>query len=98
RAFKIDISLGREPIFLESSKWLRSPNSGLFLSQIQNGTVVKKGEVVGTIMDPFGKIERKIKAPREGFVLCVNEAPTVYKGDALFHLGNIVAEEKVVKN
>ncbi len=90
RSFKVDISLGREPVFLGQSKWLRAPNSGLFLAQVRNGSAVKKGEILGIIMDPFGKIERKVKAARDGFVLCVNEAPTVYKGDAIFHIGREV--------
>lgn len=90
RSFKMDISLGREPVFLVQSKWLRAPNSGLFLAQVRNGSAVKKGEILGIIMDPFGKIERKVKAARDGFVLCVNEAPTVYKGDAIFHIGREV--------
>ena len=87
RSFKIDISLGRTPVFMEQSKWLRAPNSGLFLAQIKNGSPVKRGDLLGIVMDPFGKIERKIKATKDGFVLCVNEAPTVYKGDAIFHIG-----------
>ncbi|MCO5258859.1 MAG: succinylglutamate desuccinylase/aspartoacylase family protein [Crocinitomicaceae bacterium] len=86
RSFKIDISTGRDPIFLTESKWLRAPNSGLFLPQVQNGNRVNKGAVIGLIMDPFGKIERTVKAQRNAVVLCVNEAPTVYKGDAIFHL------------
>lgn len=90
RSFKIDISVGREPVFLEESKWLRAPNSGLFLAQVKNGSAVKKGELLGIIMDPFGKVERKVKALRDGVVLCVNEAPTVYKGDAIFHVGREV--------
>lgn len=87
RSFKIDASTERTPVFLGQSKWLRAPNSGLFLAQVKNGSPVKKGELLGIVMDPFGKIERKIKAPRDGVVLCVNEAPTVYKGDAIFHMG-----------
>jgi uncharacterized protein len=87
RQFKIDISAGRSPIFLSQSKWLRAPNSGLFLAQVKNGERIQKGDLLGIIMDPFGKIERKIKAAKEGVILCVNEAPTVYKGDAIFHVG-----------
>lgn len=87
RSFKVDVSPGRTPVFLGQSKWLRATNSGLFLAQVKNGSSVKKGELLGIIMDPFGKVERKIKAPKDGFVLCVNEAPTVYKGDAIFHIG-----------
>lgn len=93
RSFKINIAEGRHPKFLVDSKWLRSPNSGLFLPQVKNGSTVKKGDILGIIMDPFGKIERKIKCPRDGVILCLNEAPTVYKGDAIFHLGEEMATE-----
>lgn len=87
RSFKIDTSTNRAPVFLGQSKWLRAPNSGLFLAQVKNGSKVKKGELLGIIMDPFGKIERKVKSSKDGVVFCVNEAPTVYKGDAIFHIG-----------
>jgi hypothetical protein len=90
RSFKIDISKDREPIFLSSSKWLRAPHSGMFQAVAENGSEVKKGEVIGILTDPFGNMEKKIKAPNDGFIICLNESPVVYKGDAIFHL----AEEK----
>lgn len=87
RTFKIDISLDREPRFIVDSKWIRATHSGLFLPQITNGSSVKKGDTLGIVMDPFGKIERKIKASKAAVVICVNEAPIVYKGDAILHIG-----------
>lgn len=90
RSFKIDISEGREPIFLKSSKWLRAPISGLFLTTVANGKFVEKGEVLGVVSDPFGKLEKRVKAPNSGYVFCLNEAPIVYKGDAVFHMGQEV--------
>jgi uncharacterized protein len=87
RTFKIDISKDRAPIFIKESKWLRSPNSGMFQTIAKNGSKVEKGEIIGLITDPFGKIERKIKSPNEGYIICLNESPVVYKGDAIFHIG-----------
>ncbi len=86
RSFKIDISQGREPILLKKSKWLRSPNSGMFQAIVENGAAIKKGEVIAIVTDPFGKMEKKIKAPNDGYIICLNESPVVYKGDALFHI------------
>ena len=86
RAFKME-SVERKPIIIESSKWLRSPQSGVFQAQIKNGQLVHEGTVLGIVSDPYGGVERKIKAHMEGFVICVNEAPLVNKGDALFHIG-----------
>lgn len=86
RSFKAEKS-EREPIFIKDSRWIRAMNSGVLVVLIENGVLVEKGDVLGVITDPFGKIERKIKASLDGYVFCVNEAPVVNKGDAIFHIG-----------
>jgi uncharacterized protein len=87
RTFKIDISKDRTPVILSESKWMRSPNSGMFQATVTNGARVTKGEVIGIVTDPYGKIERKVKAHSDGYIICLNESPVVYKGDAIFHIG-----------
>jgi predicted deacylase len=87
RTFKIDISKDRKPYFLGESKWMRSPNSGMFQAEVENGAEVKKGDVIGMVTDPYGKFEKKVKAIVDGFIICLNESPVVYKGDAIFHIG-----------
>lgn len=87
RSFKTDNSEHRKPVFIRQSKWIRASHSGMFCLQVENGAKVSPGTVLGIITDPFGKIERKVKAAIEGYVFCVNETPVVNKGDALFHVG-----------
>ena len=87
RTFKFDISKDREPIFLSESKWMRAPNSGMFQATAQNGSKVTKGDVIGLVTDPYGNFERKVKANSTGYIICSNESPVVYKGDAIFHIG-----------
>lgn len=77
-----------EPVIIQKSKWLRAPYSGLFQSQIKNGTSVKAKEVIGRISDPFGDFEKKIKAPYDCHIFGLNTAPIVYKGDAIFHISS----------
>src|SRR5690606_17049913 len=62
RSFKIDISEGRSPVLLRDSKWMRAPISGLFQVLVENGKPVAKGDVLGLVTDPYGKLEKKIKA------------------------------------
>jgi predicted deacylase len=50
------------------------------------GTFVEKGEILGTVSDPFGVTEKAIKAPFAGYIICNNHAPIVNQGDALFHI------------
>lgn len=87
RTFKFDISKERIPIFLSESKWMRSPNSGMFQAIVKNGSKVTKGDVIGLVTDPYGNFERKVKASSTGYIICSNESPVVYKGDAIFHIG-----------
>lgn len=89
RSFKLDISSERSPLKLLDSKWMRAPMSGLFQSTVDNGAKVSKGDVIGLVTDPFGSVEKKVKSIMDGYVFCVNEAPIVYKGDAIFHLGSV---------
>jgi predicted deacylase len=86
RNYKFDISKERQPIFAAESKWMRAPSSGMFQCFVPNGTKVQKGDILALITDPYGKYEKQIKANQEGYVICINEASVVYRGDAIIHL------------
>lgn len=75
-----------EPIIINTSSWVRAKFSGMFRSDMPNGSHVNKDERIGTITDPFGDFERIVKAPRDGYIICVNHNPIVNQGDALIHL------------
>lgn len=78
----------KKTIFLNTRKWLRAPTAGMFIPQIANGTAVKKNDVLGVITDAFSKRNKKVKAPYDGFIFCVNHQAVVNQGDALFHIGS----------
>ena len=78
-----------ENIVIKSSTWIRAKSSGIFLSEVEYGTYVKKGEVVGTLNDPFGEFTTKIKSLQNGYVIGLNHDPIVHQGDALMHIGVI---------
>ncbi|MFZ9587362.1 MAG: succinylglutamate desuccinylase/aspartoacylase family protein, partial [Crocinitomicaceae bacterium] len=86
RNYKIDLTKDREPIFLNESKWMRAPSSGMFQALVQNGSAVTKGDVIGIVTDPYGNYEKKIKATQDGYIVCSNESPVVYKGDAIMNI------------
>jgi hypothetical protein len=74
-------------IIIKHSTWLRAQYGGLFRFFVKDGTKVEKGAVIGVISDPYGKFEYKIKIPQSGYIIGLNHAPIVYKGDAILHLG-----------
>tara|TARA_B110000238_G_scaffold201158_1_gene255358 strand:- start:4965 stop:5915 length:951 start_codon:yes stop_codon:yes gene_type:complete len=81
-----EITVKKTPIFVEKAKWLRASYSGMFKIMAKNGTFVKKKEVLGIIQDPFGEFKKKVYAPFDGHIFCINKTPIVNKGDALFHV------------
>tara|TARA_R110002049_G_scaffold45022_3_gene131607 strand:+ start:3389 stop:4339 length:951 start_codon:yes stop_codon:yes gene_type:complete len=81
-----EITVRETPIFIEKAKWLRASHSGMFKIRVANGSFVKKKEVLGVIQDPFGEFKKKVYAPFNCHIFCINKTPIVNKGDALFHV------------
>jgi predicted deacylase len=79
-----------KPIVVKKSKWLRATHSGMFHVHIKNGSWVTKKTVLGIVTDPFGSFERKIYAPFDCYIFCVNISPIVNRGDALFHVSLVI--------
>ena len=78
-------------IFIVESKWIRAKASGLFRPSIKLSEKVEKGTVLGYITDAYGKFNQSLKADSEGYIININEAPIVYKGDALFRISTKTA-------
>lgn len=75
-----------DPIIIEKSQWIRAKHSGMYRSQVRNGSRVSIGDVIGSISDPFGDFEKVVKASHSGYVICSNHAPIVNQGDAILHV------------
>ena len=87
------ISNEKKTIYIEKSNWVRAKHSGLFHGLTAIGSFVKKGDLLATISDPYGKVEHKVKAPHAGFIINVNDAPIIFQGDAIFHISTQLENE-----
>lgn len=74
-------------IHLNERRWLRAPTAGMFIPEISNGSEMKKGQILGMVADTYAKNSKKIKAPFDGYILCINHQAVVNQGEALFHVG-----------
>ena len=81
------VPIEQPPVLIKKSTWIRAKTSGMFLATVHNGAHVQKGDTLGTLMDPYGEFERKVRAPAEGHVICINNHPLISQGEALIHLG-----------
>ncbi|HUL14147.1 MAG TPA: succinylglutamate desuccinylase/aspartoacylase family protein [Methylococcaceae bacterium] len=82
-----------EPLIVQSSSWLRAPQSGVLRMYKGVGAQVQPGDILGTIADPFGERETPVETPFAGIAIGRNNLPIVNEGDALFHLARVVKPE-----
>lgn len=71
------------------SVWMRASQSGIVRSRVPLGSMVKAGDVLGLIADPFGESEEEIRSSIEGVIIGQTNLPLVHEGDALFHVASI---------
>ncbi|PKQ64002.1 succinylglutamate desuccinylase [Labilibaculum filiforme] len=86
--------LKNNPVVIPKAQWVRASNSGMFQLRVTNGSWVLKKQILGEITDPYGGYEKKVFAPFDCYVFCVNTAPIVHKGDALFHISLEIEKTK----
>jgi uncharacterized protein len=74
-------------IVCQTTKWVRARIAGLFRNQVQVGQRIHKGEVIGSIGDPYGESAIRLTSPYSGYVIGLNHMAVVNQGDALVHVG-----------
>lgn len=74
------------PVISPSSRWLRSPTTGILRSNCWLGDKVLKGDVIAKISDPLGTTTTDVIALFDGIAVGRTQSPLVYKGDALFNI------------
>lgn len=77
-------------VLIQESRWIRSKYSGMLHLEIALGSRVEKGTPLAIITDPYGRMRRMVKAPHNGYIINVNQAPIIYQGDALFNCASEV--------
>jgi predicted deacylase len=70
----------------KSTHWVRSPISGIFLTRKRLGESVARGDVLGSITNPFGDYEYDILSPHSGIIIGNSILPLANEGDGLYHI------------
>lgn len=75
-----------EPVFSDSSQWVRAPESGILHTMRRIGDRVGKREVVGVVADPLGASSVPLVAEEDGIIVGRTNLPILNRGDAVFHI------------
>jgi predicted deacylase len=73
----------RQIILQSNEAWIRSPFGGIFKPAIDLGQFVKRGDVIGDIIDPTSYKNEDIESPLSGIVTGISHQPIVRSGTRL---------------
>jgi len=89
-----EVSQVREPMISKNPddvSYLNASASGLFVPKVSHGARVKKGDLIGKIVDPLcGRVLDEVRAPQGGMLFTIREYPIVDEGSLM---GRILKEE-----
>lgn len=81
------------PTIARSSLWVRAPHSGILRPFRSLGQKIKKGQVLGIIVNPIGEEEYEVRARISGMIIGQINLPLVHEGAALFNIAAFKAIE-----
>lgn len=67
--------------------WLRSEHDGLWYPSLGAGEMVRAGQDLGRITDPFGATLQEVSAPQDGVTLFAVTSLAINRGDPLYGIG-----------
>ncbi|MFT5091024.1 MAG: putative deacylase [Candidatus Latescibacterota bacterium] len=68
------------------TSWVRARQSGILHLNVKLGERVEKGQLLGSVADPFGDAVLDVEAPHDGLVIGQIVNPLVHRGDAIIHI------------
>jgi predicted deacylase len=76
----------REAVYIDSS-WVRADRGGMLMSDVELGSEVREGDVLGRLIDPITNESTAIRAPSPGRVIGMARNQVLMPGFAAYHLG-----------
>lgn len=74
----------------DKSAGIRAKRGGFFTYMVNAGDIVKEGQIIGQITDPFGEVLESINAPISGVVNIINFLSAKNTGDPLFSIVELI--------
>lgn len=86
-----------EPVYYRSS-WVRAESGGILMSLVKLGSLVSKGESLGTVIDPITNESTEIVSTVKGRIIGMAVDQVVMPGFAAYHIGDQATEYNLSKN
>jgi predicted deacylase len=76
-------------VIVRNSHWVRAEKGGILDLAVKPGDLVYAGDVVGSVLNPFGETVTRIRAPETGIVIGVTTAPLTVPGTGVLHVAKL---------
>jgi len=87
---------GAQPVYY-SSRWVRVNYGGLLIGKVDVGKRIRKGDVLGKLVNPLSNETYDIVSPHSGRLLGKALNQFMLPGYAAFHIGIVASEEDAVE-
>ena len=77
------------PRVVNSFDWLRSPVEGIFHPRVEVGQMLKRGDVVGELVDLVGDPLTTLHAQTSGVLLFIVTSPAIKKDGLVLAIGGL---------
>ncbi|KTD14017.1 succinylglutamate desuccinylase/aspartoacylase family protein [Legionella israelensis] len=82
-------------IFSQDQDWIRAHRSGILLSDVELGQMIKKGQKIAHISDPFSADKAEtVKSPQNGVVVGINRHPLIHEGQTIFKVASFIDNDR----
>lgn len=76
-------------VIVKKSTWIRAERGGILALSVTPGHLVYKDEILGEILNPFGKTVTKIRSPCTGILVGTSTQPLAIPGTGICHIVRI---------
>ena len=76
-------------VIVQQSEWIRTEKGGILDLAIRPGDVVYQDDIIGEILNPFGRTVTELHAPLTGIVLGISRAPLTIPGAGVVHIARL---------
>ena len=88
----------RFQVVVKVSEWVRAPRGGIADVLVRPGDVIRAGDEVAALTNPFGREVSSVRSPITGLVLGIATVPMVQPGDAICHVAKLARTLALVES
>jgi predicted deacylase len=76
-------------VIVRESEWIRAEKGGILDLNVRPGELIYKDDVIGSILNPFGKTVTEIRAPCTGIIIGITTQPITVPGTGIAHVARL---------